>query len=161
MRITSFGSGFLVAAAALCFGAQGHAQTTLSSSSGAPTITAPTVVQYDAGGPSSISTSWTVTAACDNAGGTSCPVTLAFSSPSNVIPDVQWEFVSTPSGNGCATPLSTGSFRSISAGTAIVTVQNNKSCTLVLAFRAPTLSYTAYTSPTQYVQGVAVIITKP
>ena len=152
--------GFLLSAAVGLSAGSLRAQTVLSSSSAAPTIAAPTAAQYDAGGPSSISTSWTVTASCGNAGGNDCPVTLAFSSPSTVIPDVMWEFVSPPTGN-CSGALSSASFRSITAGQTIVTVQNNKSCTLTLAFRAPTLSYTAYTSPTTYVQGVAVIISKP
>ena len=154
-------SAMLIVATAIGLGAaQLRAQTSLSSTTGAPTISAPTAPQYDAGGPSSTSTTWTVIANCDNAGGTSCPVTLAFSSPSTVIPAVQWEFTAAPSGTGCTGALSSGSFRSISPGTAIVTVNNNKNCSFTLAFRAPTLSYTAYTSPNQYIQGVAVIITK-
>ena len=160
MSALRFTSHLPLLAAAVFSASSLRAQTSLSSSSPAPTIAAPTESQYDAGGPSATSSTWSVTANCDNAGGTSCPVTLAFSSPSNVIADVQWEFVGTPSGN-CGTPLSSGTFRSITAGQAILTVQNNKSCSFVLAFRAPTLSYTTYTSPTTYVQGVNVIITKP
>src|SRR4051812_49479168 len=44
------------------------AQTSVTSSSGAPTVTAPTEAQYDAGGATGTSTTWSVTARCDNGG---------------------------------------------------------------------------------------------
>jgi hypothetical protein len=133
------------------------AQTSVTSSSGAPSVTA-TETQYDAGGPTGTTTIWSVVAKCDN-GGAACPVAI---SATSAVLNIDWEFTASPSPTGdCSGAPTALTFRNLStAPTTIVTIQANKTCTISLAFRIRTLSYATQTAATT-VQPVLLTVTKP
>ena len=139
-----------------------HAQTSISSSSGAPTLPAPDSTQYKGTGSIGPSTSIAFNAACDN-GGSNCTVKLTLSP---TVFDLQWQYVSAPTPTtDCAVGTFTaGTFRDVTAST-ILTITKNKSCNIVLQFQAKALngstSWTTFQSPNTYVQPVTLTLTKP
>jgi hypothetical protein len=133
---------------------------TFSSASAAPTFTSPTELQYN--GAAYTSSSFTITANCNNAG--DCFVRL-FPPASSTTPfPVAWRLAAFNGSNQTAcTATITSSYAAITAGGALVaTIKKNQSCTMTFQFQTtldPSTSWaTLKVSGTPYLQQVAIRI---
>ncbi len=142
------------------------AQTLVSLSGAALAVSAPTEAQYDAGGPSSSTSTYTVTTTCTGSKASGCRLFLQFGSNSQGQQvDVQWAVTSLSSNQCRGATANPNAWFDVVPTAVVLSTRKNRTCTATFIFRVNPLSYSTYQSPGPsggaYRQQVRFVFTRP
>lgn len=143
-----------------------RAQALASVSSAALAVAAPTEAQYDAGGPTGSTGSYTITTTCTGPGPNNCRLFLQYGTNSQGQQvGTQWALTSATPAAACTNLPALNVFQDVVAATVVLTAIKNMNCIATFVFRVNPLSYTTYQSPGPvsgaYKQQVKFVLTRP
>jgi hypothetical protein len=144
----------------------GRAQALVSVSSASLAVAAPTEAQYDAGGPTGSTGSYTITTTCAGSGPAHCRLFLQYGTNSQGQQvGTQWALTSATPAAACTNLPALNVFQDVVAATVVLTALKNLNCIATFIFRVNPLSYTIYQSPGPvsgaYKQQIQFVLTRP
>jgi hypothetical protein len=146
--------------------ARARAQALVSVSSTALAVAAPTEAQYDAGGPSGSTGSYTITTTCTGTGPADCRLFIQYgTNPQGQQMGMQWALTSATPAGQCQNLPALNVFQDVVAATVVLTTNKNQNCVATFVFRVNPLSYATYQSPGPvsgaYKQQIQFVLTRP
>ena len=146
--------------------ARARAQVLVSVSSSALAVAAPTEAQYDAGGPTGSTGSYTITTTCLGTGPANCRLFIQYGTNSQGQQvGMQWAITSATPAASCQNLPALNVFQDVVAATVVLTAVKSLNCIATFTFRVNPLSYTTYQSPGPvagaYKQQIKLVLTRP
>jgi hypothetical protein len=137
-----------------------------SASSASLSVATLTEAQYDAGGPSGSTQSYTVTTSCTGAGGSGCRLFIQYGTNSQGQQvGTQWALTSATPASDCKSLPTLNVFADVVPTTVVLTTGKNNICVATFVLRVNPLAYTTYQSPGPvsgaYKQQVVFVLTRP